>query len=61
MLFIFRVKRHHISVMISEDMFVILLKFVTILENKKEGMYKKDVSARMIEAIIWGEVNSSIK
>lgn len=61
MLFIFRVKRHHISVMISEGMFVILLKCVTILENKKEGMDRKDVSARMIEAIIWGEVYSSIK
>lgn len=61
MLFIFRVKRHHISVMISEVMFVILLKFVTILENKKEVMARKDVSARMIEAIIWGEVYGSIK
>lgn len=47
MLFIFIVKRHHISVVISEGMFEILLEFVTILENKKEGMDRKDVSARI--------------
>lgn len=41
MLFIFIVKRHHISVRISDGMFEILLESVTILENKKKAWVEK--------------------
>lgn len=36
MLFVFRVKRHRISVMMRESMFTIPLEFMAVLEDKKE-------------------------
>lgn len=48
---VFRVKRHHISVMMRESIFAILLEIMTILEDKKkfqyEGMSRKDVLTRI--------------
>lgn len=36
MLLVLRVKRHHISVMMRENMFTILLEIMSILEDKKK-------------------------
>lgn len=36
MLLVLRVKSHHISVMVRENMFMILLEIMSILEDKKK-------------------------
>lgn len=51
LLLVFKVKRHHILVLMRESMFIILLESMTVLKDKKEfqlkGMGREDVLARI--------------